>query len=66
MTRSAQQNEVLVRARAKNQARAAHYALEDPLRLARAARIVRAALARQMIDVADLTPLPDPRAEAGK
>lgn len=37
---------------------AAHRAAEDPARLARSTRIVRAALARQRLALADLTPLP--------
>jgi hypothetical protein len=36
----------------------AHRAVDDPAALARAARIVRAALARRKLNVADLTPLP--------
>jgi hypothetical protein len=36
----------------------AHRAVDDPAVLARAARIVRAALARKVITLADLTPLP--------
>jgi hypothetical protein len=38
--------------------RTAHRAVDDPLELARAARIVRAALARQRLNLSDLTPLP--------
>jgi hypothetical protein len=38
--------------------RAAIRALDDPAQLARAARIVRAALARQRLTLADLTTLP--------
>jgi hypothetical protein len=56
----------LVKARAKLQDQTAYRAVDDPVRLARAARIVRAALARQMIELADLTPLPDPDAEPVK
>lgn len=41
-------------ARAARKRRAAERAAEDPIRLARAARIVRAALARQMLTPADL------------
>lgn len=37
---------------------AAHRAVDDPRELARAARIVRAALARKKLTHADLTPLP--------
>jgi hypothetical protein len=37
---------------------AAHRAVDDPAALARAARIVRAALARRKLTYADLTPLP--------
>lgn len=36
----------------------AHLSVDDPIALAKAARIVRAALARQRITLADLTPLP--------
>jgi hypothetical protein len=36
----------------------AHRAVDDPIELARAARIVRAALARQRLTIDDLTPLP--------
>lgn len=39
---------------------AAHRAVDDPVRLARAARIVRAALARKKITLAELTPIPEP------
>lgn len=35
----------------------AHRAVDDPAQLARAARIVRAALARQRLTLSDLTPL---------
>lgn len=35
--------------------RSAHRAVDDPLALARAARIVRAALARQRLTIEDLT-----------
>lgn len=41
----------------------AERAIDDPTKLARAARIVRAALARQRLTLADLTPL-DPPAPA--
>ncbi|WP_406306262.1 hypothetical protein OHA61_34090 [Streptomyces sp. NBC_00885] len=45
---------------------AAHRAVDDPAQLARAARIVRAALARQRITLAELTPLPaSPRRRGG-
>lgn len=37
---------------------AAHRAVDDPAQLARAARIVRAALARQRLTLDELTPLP--------
>jgi hypothetical protein len=37
---------------------AAHRAVDDPAALARAARIVRAALARKRLTLAELTPLP--------
>jgi hypothetical protein len=36
----------------------AHRAVDDPVELARAARIVRAALARQRLTLAELPPLP--------
>jgi hypothetical protein len=42
-------------ARLRNQA---NRAVDDPAKLARAARIVRAALERQKLTIADLTPLP--------
>jgi hypothetical protein len=42
-------------ARLRNQA---NRAVDHPAKLARAARIVRAALARRKLTVADLTPLP--------
>jgi hypothetical protein len=38
--------------------RTAHRAVDDPVELARAARVVRAALARQRLSIDDLTPLP--------
>jgi len=41
--------------------RSAHRAVDDPAQLARAARIVRAALARNRLTLDDLTPLPDTR-----
>jgi len=37
---------------------AAHRAADDPVALARATRIVRAALARRALDLSALTPLP--------
>lgn len=37
-------------------------AIDDPVQLAQAARIVRAALDRKRVALADLTPLPAPRA----
>ncbi|HEX5120348.1 MAG TPA: hypothetical protein VFW65_34635 [Pseudonocardiaceae bacterium] len=37
---------------------AAHRAVDNPAALARATRIVRAALARQKLTLAELTPLP--------
>jgi hypothetical protein len=37
---------------------AAHRAVDDRATLARAARIVRAALARERLTIAELTPLP--------
>lgn len=46
------------RARQVFQTNSAHRAVNDPVRLARAARIVRAALARKRLRLADLTPLP--------
>lgn len=39
----------------------AHRAVDDPKQLARATRIVRAALARRKLTHDDLTPLPDRR-----
>lgn len=41
-----------------NKRNSAHRAVDDPAQLARAARIVRAALARNRITLADLTPMP--------
>jgi hypothetical protein len=38
---------------------AAERAVDDPVKLARAARITRAALARQRLRLADLAPAPD-------
>lgn len=43
-------------ARAAHELRAAERAVDDPVKLARAARIVRAALARRVLTVEDLTP----------
>lgn len=48
-------------ARAQGIVNAAHRAVDDPAKLARAARIVRAALARQKISLDELTPLPNAR-----
>lgn len=48
-------------ARAEYERRSAYRAIDDPAALARAARIVRAALARQKIALADLTPLEPPK-----
>jgi hypothetical protein len=45
-------------ATAEHTRRAAHRAIDDPAKLARAARIVRAALARRKLTLAELTPLP--------
>jgi hypothetical protein len=45
-------------ATAEHTRRAAHRAVDDPAQLARAARIVRAALARRKLTLAELTPLP--------
>lgn len=50
----------LAQARDKYQAQTAHRAVDDPVVLARAARIVRAALSRQKLTLADLPPLPEP------
>jgi hypothetical protein len=47
-----------VHATAEHMRRAAHRAVDDPAQLARAARIVRAALARRKLTLAELTPLP--------
>jgi hypothetical protein len=44
---------------------AAHRAVDDPATLARSARIVRAALARQRLALADLTPLPPAELSGG-
>ncbi|MFI1162126.1 hypothetical protein ACH4UM_00595 [Streptomyces sp. NPDC020801] len=46
----------------KDATQAAHVrlAIDDPVQLAKAARIVRAALDRKRIALADLTPLPAP------
>lgn len=49
---------------------AAERAVDDPVKLARAARIVRAALARRKLSVDDLTPspldaVPSPRQSGG-
>ena len=52
--------EALAQARDKFQAQTAHRAVDDPVVLARAQRIVRAALARRKLRLADLSPLPDP------
>jgi hypothetical protein len=46
------------KARETHVTRAAHRAVDDPAQLARAARIVRAALARRKLTLAELTPLP--------
>lgn len=42
-------------ARAENQRKAAERATADPVKLGRAVRIVRAALAAQLIELGDLT-----------
>lgn len=47
------------KARAIRLTQVAHRAVDDPATLARAARIVRAALARQRLTLDELTPLPD-------
>jgi hypothetical protein len=55
------------KARAVRLAQTAHRAVDDPAQLARAARIVRAALARERISPDELTPLPAvPVLEAGE
>jgi hypothetical protein len=46
------------KARAVRLTQTAHRAVDDPVQLARAARIVRAALARERISMTELTPLP--------
>lgn len=46
------------KARATRLTQTAHRAVDDPATLARAARIIRAALARQALTLYDLTPLP--------
>lgn len=43
-------------ATAEHQRRASHRAVDDPTQLARAARIVRAALERERLTLADLVP----------
>jgi hypothetical protein len=43
--------------------RSAHRAVDDPAQLERAARIVRAALERRKLTLAELTPLPADQAE---
>jgi hypothetical protein len=50
------------KARAVRLTQTAHRAVDDPAQLARAARIVRAALARERLTLAELTPLPTPTA----
>jgi hypothetical protein len=52
--------EQLAEAREKRWVQAAHSSIEDPVVLARAARQVRAALARGMLRAEELTPLPLP------
>jgi hypothetical protein len=47
------------KARETHVTRAAHRAVDDPAQLARAARIVRAALARKRLTLDELTPLPN-------
>jgi hypothetical protein len=44
---------------------AAHRAVDDPAKLAKAARVVRAALARNKLNLTDLTPLDPPAAYRG-
>lgn len=56
--------EALQRGREVHQRHSAHRAVDDPAKLARAARIVRAALARQVLTLDDLAPLPDTRGGA--
>lgn len=46
--------------RAVHQALSAHRAVDDPVKLGRAARIVRAALARRKLTLDELTPLEIP------
>lgn len=52
----------MVEARAAHLKRAANRAVDDPVELARAARIVRAALERKRLRLADLDPSDDGRA----
>jgi hypothetical protein len=49
------------KAREVHVTRSAHRAVDDPAKLAKAARIVRAALSRNQLTLADLTPLPHPQ-----
>lgn len=53
----------LPRARAAFLADCAYRAVDDPARLAKAMRVVRAALALGVLTSDDLTPLPDPRSK---
>jgi len=55
------------RVRAANEARmynSARRAIDDPVVLGRAARIVRVALARKALTLADLEPMPDPASDS--
>lgn len=52
------------KARAVRLTQTAHRAVDDPVQLARAVRIVRAALARERLTLGDLRPLPETGAGA--
>jgi hypothetical protein len=53
------------KARAARLTQTAHRAVDNPVELARAARIVRAALARKRISLDELSPLPPVRSSGG-
>lgn len=52
-------------ARAEHERLAAKRALNDPVKLARAVRIVQAALAEKLLTMAELQPMPAPSAQTG-
>ena len=54
-----EQKEALDHARMVWSTESAFRALDDPARVRRATHIVRAALARKVLTIADLTPLPE-------